>query len=54
MYRIELQDDRGGAGGWTLVIRDGDNVICNGRATSWVQAIAYVFQHIEVQEERRK
>jgi hypothetical protein len=54
MYRIELQDERGGMGGWELLIRDGDQIILNSRAASWIQAMARALEWIETMEERRK
>ena len=54
MYRIELQDEWGGVGGWELLIRDGDQIILNSRAASWIQAMARALEWIETMEERRK
>jgi hypothetical protein len=54
VYRIELQDERGGVGGWELPIRDGDQIILNSRAASWIQAMARVLEWMETMEERRK
>jgi len=54
MYRIELQDEKSGADGWMLVLREGDQIFLNSRASSWIQAMARALEWIETMEERRK
>jgi hypothetical protein len=51
MYGIELQND---AGGWKMLLRDGDQTILQSRAASWLQAMTRALEWIETMEEKRK